>query len=79
MQLLQRPSVIKFVMPAVLICGHCAVGHTEITSSDSDIQQIRDTFNVPDDDHGVLKATKRVYESDEHPMGRILGNGWIPA
>lgn len=66
MQLLQQPNVIKLLMLVVLINGQYSVAETETTSSDPDIQEIRNTFNVPDDDHGVLKVTKRISESDEH-------------
>ena len=65
-QLLKRPKIIKLAILTALICGHGAVAQSEINSADSDLRQIRETFNVPDDDHGVLKVSKRVYESDEY-------------
>lgn len=66
MRLLNWPNFFKLSLLASLICGHGVAASREGKSSDSDIQQIRKTFNVSDDDHGVLKITKRVYESDEY-------------
>ena len=58
MQLLQQPQIFRLAMLAALICGHSAVVQSEINSTDLDLQQIRETFDVPDDDLGVLTVTK---------------------
>ena len=47
-----------------MISGISAIVQGETSSNDSDLQQIRETFNVPDDDHGVLTITKRNYGSE---------------
>lgn len=67
MRFLWRPHVFKTAMIAVLFWGNCGVGYSETAISDSDIQQIRDTFSIPIDDRGEFRISKQVLESEELP------------
>lgn len=64
MQRQLRSKILKLVIGFALLCGHCAVGQSEVDSVDPDLRQIRETFGVPGDNSGVLKVTKKYYGSE---------------